>query len=333
MRNERGSLPSLLCLLVVAIIMGLGAFGMDIGHVAAVKHQLQNACDNAAFAGAMDLSTDPDRCESNARAVAQENMADNVAVADGSSAPMNVDVVVNRGSATNFGTVQVTATLRIRHLFAPIFGGFASDITASATASGAGKLTTMFGGSDGTGTFPMAVGMAALEGADVGEAITLYLNSQTYKNAAFTSLTEKDANANWLKNAIAQLLGLPAKQEVTIPTVEVGDDIYLNNGIVGQKMLADDPYFTKILEQEVLFLPVMDGDPAYNQTTKVIGFIGVKFTSISRQSNNGMVETMVATIVHPLTDGMSLASMPTTGNATWDAALNGFAPGVVKLIR
>jgi Flp pilus assembly protein TadG len=327
-RNQRGSLGTMLFLCVLLFIMGLGAFGIDIGHVAAIRHQLQNAVDAAAIAGAMDLSTDPTLCESDAIAVAKENRADNCSVLDGAG-PMDVKVAVKPCTPTAYGTVTVTASMRINHLFAPIFGGFSSELSATAVAGAAGKLTGMYG----NGAFPMAVSMDSLEGLGNGDSVTWYLNSQQYKNAAFTSLTEKSANANWLNNAIAEMLGLPAKTDVNIPSVSVGDTIYLTNGIDGQKQLADDPYFGALMNQEIIFLPVIQDQAPYNQTAKVIGFIGVQFTNISKASKNGIVETMVATIKMPMTEGMSMDQMPKTGNPTWDTSLNGFAPGVVKLIR
>lgn len=344
-RSQRGSLITVMCTLFIGVFIGIGAFAMDIAHLAGVRHQLQNACDAAAYAGAMDLSKEPENCETDARQVALENMADGVVVSDGQSHNMNVDVSVVPGTTTTFGTVTVTASMDIVHMMGPIFNRFTDTITCSATAGAAGKLIGMYG----NGAFPIAVAASALEGKDVGDGITLDFNSQTYKNAAFTSLTESNANANWLKSAFDTMLGITNTNggghvvngnsnagntdTVAIPPVNIGDDIYLNNGIDGQKMLGNDPYYGAILHEEVIFMPVIDGDPAYNQTREVVGFVGIHFTTIVKQGSNGIVLQMIGTLEMPMTQGMSLDYVPSTGNPTWDTALNNLEPGVVKLIR
>ncbi len=61
-------------LLLMVLLMGLS---LDTGRVALVAHQMHNAADGAALAGAMKVRQDPNGSRAIAQAIAQENFADN----------------------------------------------------------------------------------------------------------------------------------------------------------------------------------------------------------------------------------------------------------------
>lgn len=169
-----------------------------------------------------------------------------------------------------------------------------------------------------------------LSSANVGDTVVFYINSQQYKNAAFTSLTEKETNANWIDNAIEQSLGLQSPIPGYIPSVKAGDDIYLMNGVAGQKKLASDPDYTALVNKKVLFLPVISGNPPFNQSQKCIGFIAVRVTDVEINQSGGVVESITCKIIRAIGPGTSTTPID-SGNATNDQALVRLAPGPIKL--
>lgn len=185
-------------------------------------------------------------------------------------------------------------------------------------------------GSSGHGSSSSNPTFPPLYVAQIGDSVTFYINSQQYKNSAWTSLTVKNTNANWLTSAINQSLGLATVQPGYIPSCKIGDTIYLDNGVAGQKRLADGDANAALLSKEMIVLPVMSGDPPYNQTTTVVGFIAVKPLSVEINQQGGMVESFTCKVIKAITRGKDGAMQ--SGNQTWDTALNLWSPGAAKIL-
>jgi Flp pilus assembly protein TadG len=151
-RNQRGSLGTLLLALIIPILFGIGAFGLDMAHYSAVKGELQKAVDAAALAGAASLVEEPDQCENHALSVAEMNTADGRPVSNLSDST-TVTVEVMPCSDTEVGYVTVTANMAIRHMFAPIFGREWDIVTTSSRAGTYGTLTQIAADH----AFPLAV--------------------------------------------------------------------------------------------------------------------------------------------------------------------------------
>lgn len=323
-------------LIIPVILMALmfGSMAMDVSHVVSVRQELQSAVDAAAMAGAQSLSTAPDSVEHHAREVCRLNYADGTSV-DDASTPMDVSVTVVPSTVTTPGTVRVTAEVTANNILAKIFNNHTTQVRASALAGGTGPLAQM----NGTTLFPLAVSLddskkslnfRPLNELHVGDTFELVINSQQYKNAAFTSFSDPNTNANWIKAAISQSLGLPTNTSVTIPPVKVGDPINLTNGVLGQKALADDPYFSALSQQEVIYLAVVEGSVPFNQSRPLVGFIGVKVNSIAVNKSGGIVEQISVTLKKPLSTGIEGAVAGTTALNT--TALNEMAPVSCKLL-
>lgn len=323
-------------LIIPVILMALmfGSMAMDVSHVVSVRQELQSAVDAAAMAGAQSLSTAPESVEHHAREVCRLNYADGTSV-DNASTPMVVSVTVVPSTVTTPGTVRVTAEVTSSNILAKLFNNHTTQVRASALAGGTGPLAQM----NGTTLFPLAVSLddskkslnfRPLNELHVGDTFELVINSQQYKNAAFTSFSDPNTNANWIKAAISQSLGLPTSTSVTIPPVKVGDQINLANGVLGQKALADDPYFSALSQQEVIYLAVVEGSVPFNKSRPLVGFIGVKVNSIKVNKSGGIVEQLSVTIKKPLSTGIEGAVAGTTALST--AALNEMAPVSCKLL-
>lgn len=336
LRSQKGILGCYMNSALVLIALSLGTLAVDLGHIASVRHEMQNAVDAAALSGAQDLSSDPSACERHAITVCRQNLADGLAVAN-ESADMNVVVTVNPSTATVPGTVRVTAVRNSENILAKIFGNMATNITVTALAGGTGTVVE----TNGDMLFPLAVSMdearrdlniRPLNELHVGDTFDIYINSQQFKNAAFTSFSDPNTNANWIKNAIAQSLNLDPKEQVSIPPVAVGDEINIVNGVIGEKTLADDPYYAALYNKGTIFLPVIEGGAPFTQTRTVVGFIGVHVNTVSVNLKGGVVEKISVTIMKPISTGTD-GILPSTYNTQTDAALNEMSLLVCKLLE
>lgn len=338
-RSARGSLGAVMLAGAVLIVLLISVLAVEFAHTLAVQNELQNSTDAGALAGAHDLWTDLANCEANARAVTAMNKADGHAVVEGVSGT-RVSVQVTPPTPLTPGSVEVAASMPIRHLIAPLLGRFTDVVSATSVAGTSGQLFQLFSGQG----FPLVPSLTAVprqNGVDgtplyqrrLGDTVTFYINSQQVKNAAFTSFTESSANANYIKSAISQALGLSPEIPGFIPAVSIGDEVNLNNGVVGQQELAKDPLLSALTAPDrVLVLPVITGDPAFNQSRPVVGFIGFQVTSVTFGQGRGIVETITGRLVAPQVNGMS-GPAGNTGDAFNDAALQSFVPGPIQLIR
>lgn len=336
---------------LIVIVTSVTCLGIDYSHLVAVRTQLRNAADAAALAGAEQLLKAPDTCVAHAEKVAALNLADGQNLQD-SGDTISVVAEMTPPTTTHVGKVTVTIEMVAKNLIAPMFAREKDKIRVVAVAGGAGQIVKTFQNI----AFPLAVSLDALPytittkeqgkaketagGISLLEAIngdnkvfSICINSQTYKNGAFTSMTTKDANANWLKDAIAQGLGLEGDKydPVTIPSAAIGDDIFLTNGVAGQKQLADDPFASLLMDGRTFVMPVISGDPAFNQTRKVIGFVTVVFEGITK-NQAGQVLTLTARLVDAAVPGLP-GSLATTGVSAWDAAIAKVEPQTVKLLQ
>jgi len=335
-----------LCLVGFLIItIGVCALALDIGHCVVVKGELQKTTDAAALAGAEDLFRNPTRVETSATTIAAMNTADGKSVST-KTPQTTIDVQILPPDTNNMKRVQVTAGMRIRHMFSAIFGRPSDVITARSVAGGAGLLTEM----PGAIAFPLAVSIDAAPGtyhgfplspngftakpinqAKIGDPIVLYLNSQQYKNAAFTTFTQGPASGGMIHTLIAESLGLASRKSVVIPEVKAGDNIFLNNGIDGEKALAQDPDYSALLSQNEIFLPVISGNPPYNQSRECLGFIAVKVTGVQNNTSAGVVEQINCILVQGLSPGAG-GALPSSGNQQNDQAMQRLALSPIKLL-
>lgn len=221
-------------------------------------------------------------------------------------------------------------------------GGNGGGNSGNAGGNGGGNgngAGTGGSGTSGNGKSPdpgTTLSMKSLIDAINGDkSFTIYLNNQQFKNAAFTSFTDHPTNSNWVTDAIAQCLGVSGNHydPVTIPSVEIGvDNIYLNNGMIDQRKLGEDPFYSKMLEEgRNLVLPVIEGAPAYNQNRRCIGFIVVHPVAIHKTQGTGNVESIDVIIKDAAVPGIS-GTILSSGDPAWDSAYAKVKPHTVKLL-
>lgn len=335
--SKKGAIGSLLLLSGVLISLILGSLAVDFMHVLAVKEELQNATDAGALAGARELWFHLENARPYALQVTAQNSADGRRVSNESDGT-NVDCVVKAPQGNVPGEVQVEARMRIRHILAPIFLRGGDELRVVSVAGTTGQLWLL----NMNQAFPLAVSIDAvpsektglnakpLSACSLGDEFTIYLGSQKAKNGCFTTF-ESPPSAHYLNEAIGQALELREKVPGFIPAIRVGDQINLDNGISGQKKLVDTPFITALQTKGPFVLPVIQGDPAMNQSRPVIAFIGFKVLSVDVNGKNGVVESIKGQLVRPQVAGES-GPLPTTGTPV-NEAISRLNLGPIKLIR
>lgn len=337
-RKPKGQMGPLFIILTIIIGLVIGALAVEFSHMHAVKTALQNTTDAAALAGAQDLWFELDKCEEHALAIAALNMVDGRAISPDTPG-VTVDVIVTPPQGNTPGQVEVNASIVVRHIMSPFFEHWMDTVNAHSVAGTSGQLWMYTGNS-----FPLAVSLdyeaenkkgvklPALNTLNPGDSVTFVLNPQNVKNATFTTLTIDPASASTLNSMIDQVLGNDPKKDVNIPSVTIGDEINLNNGIDGQKQLAKDPYYGQLLNAPFLVVPIVKGEPPFNQSATVVGFTAIKVTDVVLNSKDGMVEAITGTLMTPQVPGVS-GPIPTTGIPVDDEAIARLDLGPIQLIR
>lgn len=290
-----GQLGSLFTVATIITVLLIAALGVDSIHMVCARRQLQNAADAAALAGAMNLYTNISGVSKTVLAVAAKCTVEGKYAVN--SPQMVIDVSVLPPGVNEPGRVTVIGRSFVTHFLMPLMGRAGDWVAVRAVAGPSGGASEIPKGT----CFPLAVSWdtvpngngdqaMALSQMHLGDTFRLYIGSQKYKNAAFTSLDSGAASAKIITNAIDQILGLSTIDQV--PAVKVGDEISLNNGVAGQKQLAGDTYSAALLSKEFIILPVISGDPPFNQHRKVRGFVAMKVTRIDTNGKGGVVETI-----------------------------------------
>lgn len=134
-RSQRGSLAGIMVATLILITVVLGALAVDFFHMHTVQTELQNATDAASLAGAQDLYVNPDLIQIHALETAAKNSADGHAVSVNSPDTTVAVQVSQPEESGSTGQVQVTAAMKVNHLFAPIVNRFSDTVTASSIAA------------------------------------------------------------------------------------------------------------------------------------------------------------------------------------------------------
>jgi Flp pilus assembly protein TadG len=337
-RNQQGSVAALLPLAILLAVVAIGAFAVDVSHNVTVRSELQNATDAAALAGATEMlkPETENNADFSALQVAEANEADGKPV---SNSTAGRQITVQPGSwdtGTNSATFDADAEATINNVFARIFGHPTDTLT---THSRAQVWRSIVGIPPNYG-FPLIVSIDTTNGnpqplwkLKVGDNFDIHINSQKFKNGAWTSFKMKNTNANWLKDAMDMSLGFMPMKAGHFTGIEVGEDASMANGVMAQKELAKGEKLAAITEEGRSFvIPVMTGDPPYNQSRKVVGFITIRVRDVTINKSGGQVETLHATLVKGLTKGEG--GLPrSSGDPAIDKGISELSPGVVRLVQ
>jgi hypothetical protein len=336
-RKQQGSVAALLPLAILLAVVAIGAFAVDVSHNVTVRSELQNATDAAALAGATEMlkPETENNADFSALQVAEANEADGKPV---SNSTPGREITVQPGSwdsSTNSATFDADAECTINNVFARIFGHPTDQLK---THSRAQVWRSIVGIPPNSG-FPIIVSADTTNGnpqplwkLKIGDKFDIHINSQRVKNGAWTSFKAKNTNANWLKDAVDMGLGFKPMVAGHFTGIDVGEDASMGNGVMAQKELAKGEKLAAITDEGRTFvIPVMTGDPPYNQSRKVVGFVTIKVTGVEINRSGGEVEVLHTVLVKGLSKGEG--GIPRSANANIDNAIKELSPGVVRLVQ
>ncbi|MBI4533159.1 MAG: hypothetical protein HY711_04355 [Candidatus Melainabacteria bacterium] len=332
-RQEQGQIGFLLFLAGILITIGVGALGVDLAHCWKVRQELQHATDAAALAGALDLYSHPDEIESHALATAANNQADGRFV-ETNAEGTRVVVSILAPNPPDVGTITVTAETTVRHWLMPWVGRWLDKVSTTSVASAPAPVTQL----PENVPFPLAVSIDAIGQAEeliplsarnIGDTVQFHIASQQVKNAAFTSFSDDNPNADYVRQAIDQTLGLVPPTDHLIPSIKIGDSISLNNGVLGEKRLAEGQLLEAITSQPFLVLPVFEGEAPDNQSRSVIGFITVRVTNVTVNEGGDGVLTFTCQLLKTVIKGIGGTFPP----GSYGDALARLSPLAVKLVQ
>ena len=134
-RGDRGQILPIMTLVLIALL-GIGAFGIDVGYAYYAKRQLQSATDAAALAGAQDLPS-VSVAKTTAATYATANTPANLSTVTytyATSCTTAATAGFGCNASTNPNNLTVTATASTNTWFAKIFGIGHFDVAARANA-------------------------------------------------------------------------------------------------------------------------------------------------------------------------------------------------------
>ncbi len=182
--RERGQVLMMAALLM-PMLLGMTAIAIDVGRVAAVRRNLQNAADAAALAAVQDLPNQT-AARSSALEWAAEHGVD----------PADVSVTFSSvADDDDAPTVTVVIGNQIDFVFARMLGVNSGDVEARASATKAA-----YGG--GGQIVPWGVLESVIDGSSNGALVTMKYDAQNPSNGNFGAVRIDGSDSTYYENAI-----------------------------------------------------------------------------------------------------------------------------------
>ena len=291
MDEDDGVIAVLVAVFLTAFVGLMGA-GIDLGLVYAARGEMQNASDSAALAAAVELVKDIDGDDiadanySGASSTAEEFVTSNKlanrniewSATDQFEAGL-WDFDTKDFSSTgpssdpdDLTAVRITLRRSVNTYFTRIFGMNNVDIQVQST----GFLG--YAGSGGRADVPIAVRERKLLESNPGQ--DLYLNNENDENVQWTSFDVWPANKNTVKPYI--------DDPETIPTMNIGDDMYMVNGCVTPLLRAIEDAWEANKDENGewhVVCPVVAWDPPQNRGT-LKGYVHYMITEVIPTGSN-----------------------------------------------
>lgn len=338
LRLQTGLLGTVLLAYGVVVLLLVFAVVIDITRMRSVRSQLQNAVDAAALAAAPDLYKDTNVARERALTVAKAYYIEGVSLSS-SNKGNKVDVDFIAGEPEHPPLVRIKATRQLSYLFGSLIGRTEDKVTAIAVAGTVGPTQCIAKDQ----LFPLAVSVDALPvdfaraemplwKKDFGKRITLFVNGQQVRNAAFTTFDRNPNDHSYLRRAMARILGSDGnvdQESESVPAIQVGDRIFLNQSITGQTYLTR--FTERLVKGAPITLPVIAGDPQAAGQAKVYAFVSLDVTAFSTNRRTGVVETLDARILKGIICGRSGDPL-STGIREIDQSVSHLSTGTTKLL-
>jgi Flp pilus assembly protein TadG len=269
----------------ILALLALMALVADLGHLYAVKAELQNAADAGAHAGAWRLyygtsglapaSPDCDTARSTASTTAEANKVEGktltIPSGDVQIGIWNWSTRAFEASACSAGINAVKVVTRKDEVAnGPVNLAFAGippfDLTARATAilDGVGKVP------EGGGTFALAIKKSKVP--PLGGELTITLSPDHSESGGWHSFFDSSTSANDLKKLV--------NGSTPSPEIKVGDSINLTNGVVASVFQEMEKEWKSHNSDWTILCPVIADDSSTGQA-QVLGFAAFKVTGVS----------------------------------------------------
>jgi len=261
LRNQRGAILPLIGVMWTALL-GMTGLGVGVGQLTLAATEVQNAADVAALAGAMAVHkfSDP---ENDAEAALAANK-----IAMSSAAPFLEELVVgfydyNLRLFVPNGEPQNSVRARVRAPIDNVFGALIQKPTQDVEKIAYAALSGLRGGRP---SLPIVLGDCNFSGDCMHDHCMPRLtqvpnNSDT---SAWTAFFQK-ANTPSITSFIPEPCG-----GGNVADVEIGDNVYLNNGQVQPALVAIQCLINHGMLEHLI--PIVPCQGNFNQTKKVVGF-------------------------------------------------------------
>jgi len=302
LRDQQGA-AALIIVLMLPIFLGFAALAVDIGHMMAVKAQLNNAAEAGALTGARALvpytGTPPQPNWGNgtlqARQAVERNYADKqpltVSEASPGAAVPSLSEAPPRSQATPCYWRLSDNTARPTSITPQATDVAAMQVTVAKTAGqNGGPLSMMFANVLGYATVNLggqAVAMVSFpKGMPPGALIPLAA-AETIVNQYWTKdppvsfkIGEGYANGQWTSfkvdnNSASYVAGLIAGGNPT--TLNLNDNVYIQPGVVA----SNYGHLASRVGQTVV-IALVNADITLKSSTPVLGFVAFKIEAVSQ---------------------------------------------------
>lgn len=265
--DDRGAVAILFALLLV-VLVGFGAFAVDMGYAYAVKRQLSVTADSAALAGAQEAGAKYKTlggCGSALNAAVRSAARANYAAKVPQGAPATLpDSQISVTCTTNDVQVRVQTRSSLDSLLGGVFGTATLQPGAEATAD-------VFGARAHSGLRPFTICIQTALAAD-SHVGTTYQSRYGHHNAAPVDCNPTGAGGNWgyagfdigQSNTLLKCLiefgyspqcgGNPEGVDLGAPSAPVN-----SSGDNGNNLSASyDTLMNKLMQEDAILLPVAD---------------------------------------------------------------------------
>ena len=287
-RDKKGFMMAFFAILI-AVIIALSAFVIDLSQVYAVKTRIKNAIDHSVLAGISQLTSQAN--VASAKNLALQYLNENLTMTLPSFSPLaldNSDLSIQIG-VYDFKTMtfksdelnpavnalMITYSYNSMAIFGSVFG--ANNILVSDSSTSVKQIA---GKMPPGGGFPLAIERAVLSQSRANANMIDLVQSGT-ANSFFTAFEAGNADSNKIKQIISYFV--EPVSGVTPPTLTVGQEFQINNGnLTSVYMSLSESSF----EGKTFISPIVKLDQGFTNVIKVEGFIGFTINDIYKSGND-----------------------------------------------
>ena len=316
-REEESGATAVIVALLMAVLLGMGALAIDVGHMYWVQNELQKAAEAGALAGVrglwpVDLKTDPNRVPNTGNATTwafNTAMSNQVAGVNLSQNEVTVQVgrydyatqMFNAGVGPANSVRVTTHRDNVKMYLANIFGISSKNMAANATA-------IMDFAAAFSGSLPIAVNKkyVPLPGSELpADGEPIHANPANSDNGGWFAAPPDTANCDTLVSYLTD-------PNHPVPLLSQGDYIDFINGNVVPFLQTLQTLVSTNGGSFDCVLPVVDmealGTTQFNQSMPVDSFVWFRITNVTVAGNDKSIDGKIIQ-----TEGLTSNAVPGAG--------------------